>query len=400
MTTPATPATPDPVESASGEPQVLSPLPVPAVSAPLTLRLMLAAVTVAFFWILLPFFGTILWGSIIALMFAPLYRWLLPRMNHRHTRAALATMGAALMVVVLPAVLVLISLAREAAQMYARIQSGEVNPALMLRGLFNALPDGVISLLGRFGLGNFDRVQRKFNAVLTQGSELIATHTLNLGQDAFTLVISVFITLYLAFFLTRDGASIVRSIRMAIPLPPDHKQELLDRFGTVLRATVKGNLVVALVQGMLGGLAFWALGVNGALLWAVLMAALSLLPAVGAGLVWLPVALYLFAMDQVWQGAALVAYGVLIIGLADNVLRPLLVGKDTGMPDYLVLITTLGGIAVMGINGFVIGPTIAAMFVAVWHIQTTTRPAIAPHKPTVVEPPTEAADTPAESTRP
>ncbi|MES2926898.1 MAG: AI-2E family transporter [Pseudomonadota bacterium] len=380
-----TPATPDPVESASSEPQVLSPLPVPAVSAPLTLRLMLAAVTVAFFWILLPFFGTILWGSIVALMFTPLYRWLLPRMNHRHTRAALATMGAALVAVVMPAVLVLISLAREAAQMYTRIQSGEVNPAVMLRGLFNALPDGVISLLGRFGLGNFDRVQRKFNALLTQGSELIATHTFNFGQDLFTLVVSVFITLYLAFFLIRDGASIVRSVRLAIPLPPDHKQELLDRFGTVLRATVKGNLVVALVQGMLGGLAFWALGVNGALLWSVLMAALSLLPAVGAGLVWLPVALYLFAMDQVWQGTALVAYGVFVIGLADNVLRPLLVGKDTGMPDYLVLITTLGGIAVMGINGFVIGPTIAAMFVAVWHIQTTTRPLIAPHRPPVVE---------------
>lgn len=385
-----TSATPDPVESAPGQPQVLSPLPMPAVSAPLTLRLMLAAVTVAFFWILLPFFGTILWGSIIALMFSPLYRWLLPRMKYRHTRAALTTMGAALLVVVLPAVLVLISLAREAAQMYTRIQSGEVNPALMLRGLFNALPDGVISLLGRFGLGNFDRVQRKFNAVLTQGSELIATHTFNLGQDAFTLIISVFITLYLAFFLTRDGASIVRSIRMAIPLPPDHKQELLDRFGTVLRATVKGNLVVALVQGMLGGLAFWALGVNGALLWAVLMAALSLLPAVGAGLVWLPVALYLFAMDQVWQGTALVAYGVFVIGLADNVLRPLLVGKDTGMPDYLVLISTVGGIAVMGINGFVIGPTIAAMFVAVWHIQTTTRPLIAPHRPPVADAPPEA----------
>jgi len=244
-------------------------------------------------------------------------------------------------------------------------------------------------------------VQRKFNAVLTQGSELIATHTFNFGQDLFTLVISLFITLYLAFFLTRDGASIVRSIRMAIPLPPDHKQELLERFGTVLRATVKGNLVVALVQGMLGGLAFWVLGVNGALLWAVLMAALSLLPAVGAGLVWVPVALYLFAVDQVWQGAALVAWGVLVIGLADNVLRPLLVGKDTGMPDYLVLITTLGGIAAMGINGFVIGPTIAAMFVAVWHIQTTTRPTIPPHKPVVSTPPEAAvADAPVESAAP
>lgn len=351
---------------------------VPAVSAPLTLRLMLTAVTVAFAWILLPFYGTILWGAIIALMFAPLNRWLLPRLRYRRTLAALTTLGAAIVVVVLPAVLVLLSLAREAAQMYERIQKGEVNPALMLRALFNALPDVVTSLLGRVGLGNFERVQRKVTSMLTQGSEIIATHTFNLGQDAFSLVVSLFITLYLAFFLIRDGASIVRGVRLAIPLPPDHKQELLEQFGTVLRATVKGNLVVALVQGMLGGLAFWALGVDGALLWAVLMAVLSLLPAVGAGLVWLPMAIYLFATDQVWQGASLVAYGMLVIGLADNVLRPLLVGKDTGMPDYLVMITTLGGIAAMGINGFVIGPTIAAMFVAVWHIQTVTRPRIPP----------------------
>ena len=181
---------------------------VPAVSAPLTLRLMLTAVTVAFAWILLPFYGTILWGAIIALMFAPLNRWLLPRLRYRRTLAALTTLGAAIVVVVLPALLVLLSLAREAAQMYERIQKGEVNPTLMLRALFNALPDGVTSLLGRVGLGNFERVQRKVTSMLTQGSEIIATHTFNLGQDAFGLVVSLFITLYLAFFLIRDGDTV------------------------------------------------------------------------------------------------------------------------------------------------------------------------------------------------
>ncbi len=354
------------------EPAITPPSIAP-VSGSLMLRVLLVAVTAAFIWILLPFYGTILWGAIIALLFAPMNRWLLPRIGQRRNLAALITMLGALVIVVLPAVLVANSLAREASQLYARIDSGELKPALMLRSLFDALPDWLTDLLARFGLGNFDLIQRKLTQAATQGSQFIATQTFNLGQDVLSLVISLFIALYLAFFLVRDGGSLVRSIRMAIPLPPDDKQELLEQFGTVLRATVKGNLVVALVQGALGGLAFWVLGVNAALLWAVLMAVLSLLPAVGAGLVWGPVAIWLFVSGDIVQAVGLTLYGVLVIGLVDNLLRPLLVGKDTGMPDYLVLISTIGGIAVMGINGFVIGPAIAAMFVAVWGIQTATR---------------------------
>ena len=343
-----------------------------AISGSLMLRVLLVGVSVAFVWILLPFYGTVLWGVIIALLFAPLNRWLLPRMKQRRNLAALTTMLAAL-VVVLPAVLVGASLAREAAGLYARIESGELRPAQTLRNIFNALPDWLNGLLDRFGLGNFDLLVRKLTEALTQGSQLIASQTVNFGQDVLGIVVSLFVALYLAFFLVRDGASIVRAIRTAIPLPPEDKQELLEQFGTVLRATVKGNLVVALVQGALGGLAFWVIGINAALLWAVLMAILSLLPAVGAGLVWGPVAIWLFASGETFWAIGLVAYGVLVIGLVDNLLRPLLVGKDTGMPDYLVLISTIGGIAVMGINGFVVGPVIAAMFVAVWGIQTTTR---------------------------
>lgn len=355
------------------EPPRPNPPSMSPISGSLMLRVLLGAVTAAFIWILLPFYGTILWGAIIALLFAPVNRWLLPRMGQRRNLSALTTMLAALVIVVLPTVLVVASLAREATQLYARIESGEIKPALWLRSVFEALPDWLTDLLARFGLGNVDLIQRKLTQVLTQGSQFIATQTFNLGQDMLGLVVSLFIALYLAFFLVRDGGTLVRSIRMAIPLPPDDKQELLEQFGTVLRATVKGNLVVALVQGALGGLAFWVLGVNAALLWAVLMAVLSLLPAVGAGLVWGPVAIWLFATSEVWQAVGLALYGVLVIGLVDNVLRPLLVGKDTGMPDYLVLISTVGGIAVMGINGFVIGPVIAAMFVAVWGIQTATR---------------------------
>ena len=129
-----------------------------------------------------------------------------------------------------------------------------------------------------------------------------------------------------------------RDIRAAIPLEPGPKERLLERFTTVIRATVKGNILVAAAQGALGGLAFWVLGVHAPMLWGVVMAFLSLLPAVGAALIWVPVALYLLAIGQVWQGLGLIAFGVFVIGLIDNVLRPILVGKDTAMPDYVVLI--------------------------------------------------------------
>ncbi len=123
-------------------------------------------------------------------------------------------------------------------------------------------------------------------------------------------------------------------------------------------------------QGALGGVIFAVLGISGALLWAVLMAFLSLLPAVGAGLIWTPVAIYFLFSGAVWQGVILILYGVMVIGLVDNILRPILVGKDTKMPDYLVLISTLGGLALFGLNGFVIGPLIAALFISSWGLFT------------------------------
>ena len=337
------------------------------------LLVLLVAVSLALAWILLPFYGTILWGTIIALLFAPLYRWLLPRCKLRRTPAALATLLVVLLLVVLPLTLITAALAREAAGVYQRLQSGAMNPSLYFHGVFDALPGWMTALLDRFGLFDFATLQQRLTAALAQGSQFIATQALAIGQNTFEFVVDLFITLYLAFFLIRDGESLARELRHAIPLAPTHRKELFDKFAVVIRATVKGNLLVAALQGALGGLAFWFLGVNGALLWTVLMAFLSLLPAVGAALVWAPVALYFLLSGAIWQGLALVAWGVLVIGLVDNLLRPILVGKDTRMPDYVVMTTTLGGMAVFGINGFVLGPVIAAMFIAVWHIYGTTR---------------------------
>jgi len=336
------------------------------------LAYLLVAVTAALIYVLLPFYAAILWGIIIALLFAPLYRWLLPRVRQRPNVAAGISLLLAFVMVVLPTLLVATSLAVESSRIYEQLQSGELKPTQYLRDVFNTLPNGVTTVLDRFGLVSFNTLQRRLTAALTQGTQYFATQTFAVGQNTFEFVASVFITFYLAFFLIRDGNAIVRVVQRALPIAPAQKQALLTLFTTVIRATVKGNLLVAAIQGALGGLAFWALGISGALLWAVLMMFLSLLPALGAALVWGPLALYLLLTGAVWKGVLLCVFGVLVIGLVDNLLRPILVGKDTRMPDYVVMVSTLGGMAVFGVNGFVLGPVIAAMFIAVWQIYVST----------------------------
>ncbi len=333
------------------------------------LRWLLLVVTVGLAWVLLPFGGAILWGVIVALLFAPWYRGLLPRLGNRRSLAAGLTLVLVGLLVVLPLVLLLTGLANEAATLLERVQSNELKPTQYFREIFSALPQWVRDLLDRFGLVNFTAFQRWLNALMLEGSRLLGAQVVGIGQNTLDFVISVFIAPYLAFFLLRDGDELVHLLRRASPLAPPHTQDLVEKFSTVIRATVRGNFVVALIQGALGGLAFWVLGVGAVLLWTVLMAFLSLLPAVGAALVWAPVALYFLVTGAVWKGCALIAWGVLVIGLADNLLRPRLVGRDTRLPDWLVLLSTLGGMAVMGFNGFVLGPVIAAMFVAVWHIR-------------------------------
>ncbi len=337
----------------------------PAALMPPILR---TASALALGWVLLPFYGAVMWALIIALLFAPLYRRLRLRFRlHRNAAAALVVV-LVLVVGVLPTAVVSATLAREASAVYQHLHSGTWNPGLYLRGVFDALPGWLTALLQRAGVPDFDTLQRQVTQALAQGSQVLASHALGMGLDTVGFVASLGVTVYLAFFLVRDGESLAQIARGALPVPPQFKQELIEKFLAVVRATVKGNLLVACIQGALGGFAFWALGVPGALLWAAVMAFLALVPLIGAGLVWLPMAAYFLMTGDIGKGLTLVAYGMLVIGLADNVLRPMLVGKDAGMPNFAVMISTLGGIAVFGINGFIIGPTIAAMFIAVWHL--------------------------------
>lgn len=327
---------------------------------------LLIGVTVAFFWILAPFFGAIMWAVTLALLFHPLNQWLTRRLRGRSTLAALLTLTVCLVIVILPITMIGASIASDVLTFVQKVRSGEIDYVHYYHQIIAALPARVTDVLARFDLFDAQAVLDKVSSGLLQGGQLIATHALQAGQNTFDFLVNFAIMLYLLFFLLRDGVALSHVVRDSIPLQPDHTRFLLGKFATVVRATVKGNVVIAIVQGALGAIAFWFLGLGGAVFWGVVMALLSLLPAIGAALVWVPAAIYLLATHAIWQGVALIVWGVVAIGLSDNVLRPILVGKDTKLPDYLVLISTVGGMALFGINGFVIGPTIAAMFMACW----------------------------------
>ena len=329
---------------------------------------LLVLVSLAFCWILEPFYSAVLWAIILATVFVPVQRWVGGRLPERPNLTALITLLIIVGIVLIPLAFTAGSIVSEATSLYDRLQSGELNLGGFLQRFLNALPSWATTLLSRLGVSDVADIQRQVISLLAEGSQFFATQAVLVGQGTANLLLSVSIMLYLLYFLLRDGASLAQKIIEAVPLASDYKTALFTKFAVVVRAMVKGTILVAVVQGLLGGLIFWFLGINAAVLWGVVMAFLSLLPAVGASIVWFPVALYLLATGSVANGIILMAFGAGVIGLVDNLLRPYLVGKDTALPDYVVLISTLGGIATFGLNGVVIGPLIAAMFLAVWDI--------------------------------
>ena len=338
-----------------------------------TLLLLLALVTIAFIWILLPFYGAIFWAVALGILFAPLQRKLLLRFKGRRNLATFTTLGVCTVIAIIPVVITTALLVQEVATLYKDVESGKINVASYVMQFKDILPVYVQEWLDRLGMGNIDGLSAKISKGALEGSQFFATQVFSFGQSTFELVVGFFIMLYLLYFFIRDGQQMVRTIRNAVPLAEQQKRLLQLKLRRVVRASVKGNLAVAITQGALGGVIFWILGIHSALFWAVLMMFLSLLPAVGAGIVWAPVALYFVVSGAVWEGVVLALYGVFVIGMVDNVLRPIMVGKDTKMPDFLILISTLGGMAIFGLNGFVIGPLIAALFLSSWGLFSGTR---------------------------
>ncbi|MEH3038153.1 MAG: AI-2E family transporter [Sphingomonas adhaesiva] len=341
------------------------------------LILFVVAITVALTLVVSSFLGALLWAALAALLFQPLYRRLLTRWPDRRNLAAALTLLILTVAVVIPALVVASLVVDQASGLYMQLRSGQVDVASYFKQVHDALPLRLQRLLDSSGFNTFERVQAKVSQAVGSSVSTIARQALSIGANAAAWLLAFGVGLYVAFFLLRDGDRIGPAIVRALPLERSIAERLADKFVTVVRATIKGSGVVAVVQGALGAATFAIVGLPAFLLWGVLMAIAALLPAVGPAIIWTPVAIYLLATGAIWQAAVVIASGVLVIGLADNILRPILVGRDTGIPDWLVLVTTLGGIDLIGLSGIVVGPLAGALFITGWRILTEQRLGVA-----------------------
>lgn len=331
---------------------------------------LLVVVTVAFLWLLVPYYTAVLWAVILAILFFPLHKRLERFLGGRSTIAALLTVLLCICLVILPALAILASLVQEGTSLYQRISSNEIDLNAHLLRLQAVLPTFLDNWSNSLKIGGFAELWAKLSSGVMEAGQSIAGGVLSFGQNTLQFFISMGLMLYLLFFLFRDGASLGRMMRHSIPLSDDYTRQFLDKFAAVVRATVRGNVIIAIIQGTIGGISFSALGIEAALLWGVVMTFLSMLPAVGAAIVWIPAAIWLFLVGAWIKGVIMVVIGALVIGLVDNLLRPPLVGQGARLPDYVVLISTVGGISLFGISGFVIGPLIAALFISAWSLFT------------------------------
>lgn len=329
---------------------------------------LLALVTLAFLWVLGGFLLPVFWATVLAVLFSPLFRRFRTTLGGRGTPAALLTLLAVLLMVVVPVVFIGFAVTNEAVGVYGQVARGEIDVAGAIHAA-EGLQPRIQALAERFGyVVDFERVQASASAAALDVSRAVAGQLLTVGQRALHATLLLVVSLYVLFFFLRDGERLIEALVRALPLGDPRERRLFERFTAVTRATVRGTFVVAAVQGSIGGLAFLALGLGSPFLWGVLMGLFSLIPAVGSALVWGPAALYLIATGAWVKGVILIGIGAGVIGVVDNALRPILVGRDAGMPDYLILLSTLGGLGTFGFSGLVIGPVVAGLFLSTWDI--------------------------------
>ena len=329
--------------------------------------ILLALITVTFFGLLGGFLLAVFWAIVLAILFHPLHVRFRKKFRHKPNLAAALTLAVIFFLALAPVVLVGFMVVNEAVYYYGQLteEGGGIDLQQALESVRDFLPLEN-EYVQRLGLTEA-KLQENLSAIVSSGTQVIGSRALGLTQNLLGFVVQFIIMLYVLYFFIRDGRKLTRHLIWVLPLGDRIEKQLLERFSSVARATVKGSLLVALIQGTLGGLLFWAVGIPGAALWGVVMIVASLLP-VGNGLIWAPAGIILLFTGAVAKGIIVLVVGAAFIGLIDNLLRPRLVGQDIKMPDYLVLLSTLGGLVWFGISGFVIGPMIAAFFVTCWEL--------------------------------
>lgn len=323
-------------------------------------------VTVSFFLLIKDFLLACFWAIILAVVFDPVYRLFRQYFKSSEILALFLTMIMIILVFVIPLLTLTLMITEESTNYYLKIQGGEINPQVYFQNTLKLLLPKFNKLSHMQAL-TVEQISSSAGNAFAEAVKYIAQQVPSLTQNLLNLIVQFALTFYILFFLLRDGQHLIRKLNFLIPIGDGIETELFERFTSVARATVKGGLIVAVIQGSIGGFLFWFVGIPAAFLWGMLMIVLSLLP-VGSALVWAPAAVILFLQGQTLKAVIVLTVGILVIGMIDNFLRPRLIGKDSKMSDYLVLVSTLGGLTWFSLTGFVLGPIIAALFITCWDI--------------------------------
>jgi predicted PurR-regulated permease PerM len=344
--------------------------------------LLVVFISLMFVAMIRTFLMTILLAAIFSGISQPLYARLVGLFRGRRALASLATLLVLLVVIVGPLLFffgVLVTQAVQISQTVGPWIQTQIKEPDKLTELFDSVP-----ALAKLEPYRAQILTKLGQAVGTVGNFLVVGLSAT-TKGTVTFFFHFFILLYSMFFFLMDGRKLLDRILYYIPLADDDESRMVDKFVSVTRATLKGTLIIGIVQGSLGGIGFAVAGIQGAVFWGTIMTVLSIIPGIGAALVWVPAVVYLVATGHIVSGVVLTLYCGLIVGTADNFLRPRLVGRDVKMHDLMILFGTLGGILLFGIAGFIIGPILAALFVTIWEIYGMVFRDVLPHRGAVTE---------------
>ncbi len=327
--------------------------------------LALVSVSVIVYFIFEPFLTAILAAAVLAIISQKPYNFFLKITGKRRGISSILTSISVIFIFVFLLLTVLGLIANEANDVYRNISVGG-----------NAYQNLADNIAERFKSSPFLQSLNLESMVnqkeLVESAKGLAVGTLAIVQKTYTSIAGfafwVFVMFFALYYFLIEGKRIIKKIIYLSPLSDAHEKMLVEKFVSISRATLKGMLIIGIIQGFIGGITFALTGISSPVIWGVIMAVLSVIPVLGSGLVWFPAGIIMILLGNIWQGIVVLAIGLGIISIIDNLLRPKIIGRDTQMHPLLIFFSTVGGIIVFGLAGFIIGPIIMAFFLTLWEI--------------------------------
>lgn len=326
---------------------------------------LLGGVTVVFFWLLKPFAYPIFWAAVIAALFYPVFL-MIDRFVRQRSISAFFSVIIITLVLLIPLMIIVALLLKESIALYNDFNAhqGQVG-STSIATISNFLQH---SSVGR--LFNIDEqfIDANISKIGAYGANSLVSFLKNLTQNSLEFIILFIVMLYTLFFFLRDGEKLISKLMYLSPLGSDRELSLYRKFTTTASSMIRGTILIGGVQGFLGGVTLAIAGIDSAIILGIIMMFSSIVPGAGSAIIWIPAAIYLLIIGNIWQGIMVLVVGSVLISTIDNLLRPILVGKEIKMHPLLIFFSTLGGIALFGISGFLIGPILASLFMTFWEM--------------------------------